>query len=84
MTSAKSAPSAKSRSSRKERLDPAAVAGARVRAVPYDRGRTYAPGDWFIHPKLGAAQVKHVLGPERMVSALFEDGEERKLIHARA
>jgi O-acetyl-ADP-ribose deacetylase (regulator of RNase III) len=72
-----------SRRGRARRLDPAEVASARVRAAPYDRGRAYATGDWFIHPAFGAGQVQAVFGPERMISALFEDGEERRMIHAR-
>jgi O-acetyl-ADP-ribose deacetylase (regulator of RNase III) len=66
------------------RLDPAELATARVRAAPYDRGRSYSTGEWFIHPSFGTGQVQAVLGPERMLTALFEDGEERRLIHARA
>ena len=72
------------RRSRGRKLDPAEVARARTRAEPYDRSRTYHEGDWFIHPTFGAGQVQLVLGPERMVTALFEDGEERRLIHERS
>jgi hypothetical protein len=43
----------------------------------------YLTGEWFTHPSFGTGQVQTVLGPERMVTALFEDGEERRLIHAR-
>jgi hypothetical protein len=67
----------------RNRLDPSELAAARVRAAPYDRSRTYLTGEWFIHPSFGAGQIQTVLGPERMVTALFEDGEERRLIHAR-
>jgi O-acetyl-ADP-ribose deacetylase (regulator of RNase III) len=76
-------PSAPRRSSKARKLDPAEIATARVRAAPYDRGRAYFEGEWFIHPTFGAGQVQSVLGPERMVLALFEDGEERRLIHDR-
>lgn len=77
-------PSAPRRSSKARKLDPAEIATARVRAAPYDRSRAYFEGEWFIHPTFGAGQVQSVLGPERMVLALFEDGEERRLIHDRA
>jgi hypothetical protein len=75
--------SSANRRSRGRRLDPAEVARARTRAEPYDRSRSYREGDWFVHPTFGAGQVQLVLGPERMVTALFEDGEERRLIHDR-
>jgi O-acetyl-ADP-ribose deacetylase (regulator of RNase III) len=71
------------RGTRVRRLDPSLLEIARVRAEPYDRARSYMEGDWFVHPSFGTGQVQQVLGPERMVTALFEDGEERRLIHAR-
>jgi O-acetyl-ADP-ribose deacetylase (regulator of RNase III) len=66
-----------------KKLDSVELEAARVRADPYDRGRQYLTGEWFIHPTFGAGQVQIVLGPERMLTALFEDGAERRLIHAR-
>jgi hypothetical protein len=54
-----------------------------LQAAPYDRTHAYYSGEWFIHPSFGAGQVQAVFGPERMFTALFEDGEERRLIHAR-
>ena len=72
------------RRGRARRLDPIELADARVRAAPYDRARVYSEGEWFVHPTFGAGQVQSVLGPERMLTALFEDGEERRLIHARS
>jgi O-acetyl-ADP-ribose deacetylase (regulator of RNase III) len=72
------------RRSRGRKLDPAEVARARTRAEPYDRSRTYHEGDWFLHPTFGVGQVQLVLGPERMVTTLYEDGEERRLIHDRS
>lgn len=69
---------------RRKRLDPGDIANARVRAAPYDRGHVYGVGAWFLHPTLGMAQVQDVLPAERMVMALFEDGQERRLIHARS
>lgn len=71
------------RKTRGNKLDTTELAAARVRAAPYDRTRTYITGEWFIHPTLGIGQVRSVLGPERMLTALFEDGEERRLIHSR-
>jgi O-acetyl-ADP-ribose deacetylase (regulator of RNase III) len=71
------------RKGRARKLDPAALAMARTRAEPYDRHRTYHEAEWFMHPTFGAGQVQQVLVAERMVVALFEDGEERRLIHAR-
>ena len=76
-------PATPRRSSRSRKLDPSDIETARVRAAPYDRARQYTEGEWFIHPSFGAGQVQLVMGPERMVTALFEDGEERRLIHAR-
>lgn len=81
---ARSVTSASRRSRGRNKLDPAEVARARQRAEPYDRSRTYREGDWFVHPTFGTGQVQLVLGPERMVTALFEDGEERRLIHERS
>ena len=48
----------------------------------YDRSRTYSEGEFFIHPVFGVGQVQTVK-PERMVVVLFENGEERTMIHAR-
>lgn len=64
------------------RLNPEDVVQARVRAPAYDRSHSYGEGDFFIHPTFGVGQVK-VVKPERMVVVLFEDGQERTMIHAR-
>ena len=80
---AASASSTAGRRPRAKRLDPADVSNARVRATPYDRGHIYGVGAWFLHPTFGMAQVQDVLSAERIVTALFEDGQERRLIHAR-
>ncbi len=72
-----------SRKGRSRRLDPAELSLERTRSLPYDRTHVYIQGDWFLHPTFGIGQVQLVLTGERMVTALFEDGEERKLIHAR-
>jgi len=64
-------------------LDPDALMRARGQAGPYDRTETYIEGQWFIHPKFGAGQVQATHVAERMVTVLFEDGQQRRLIHAR-
>ncbi|MGD8863771.1 MAG: hypothetical protein PVI30_27405 [Myxococcales bacterium] len=78
--------SGKSRASSKSRtpqLDPAELTAARARADAYSPQAVYSEGDWFVHPKFGVGQVRRVLGPERMIYVLFEDGQERRLVHAR-
>jgi O-acetyl-ADP-ribose deacetylase (regulator of RNase III) len=64
------------------RLKPEDVAAARARAYPYDRARCYSAGAWLIHPVFGVGQVQ-LVKPERMVAVLFENGEEKTLIHDR-
>ena len=64
------------------RLRPEDVALARARSAPYDRSRHYIEGEFFVHPTFGVGQVQ-VVKPERMVVVLFENGEERTMIHAR-
>ena len=64
------------------RLKPEDVAMARARSQPYDRSRHYLEGEFFIHPVFGVGQVQ-VVKPERMVVVLFENGEERTMIHSR-
>lgn len=64
------------------RLRPEDIAAARARSQPYDRSHNYLEGDFFIHPVFGVGQVQ-VVKPERMVVVLFENGEERTMIHAR-
>jgi O-acetyl-ADP-ribose deacetylase (regulator of RNase III) len=68
---------------RAPRLDPAEVSMARARSKAYDRVRTYNEGDWLIHPTFGVGQVRAVKVAEKMVVILFENGEEKTLIHAR-
>jgi len=65
------------------RLNPDDVARARTRAPAYDRSHHYGESDFFIHPTFGVGQVKVVKQAERMVVVLFEDGQERTMIHAR-
>jgi O-acetyl-ADP-ribose deacetylase (regulator of RNase III) len=64
------------------KLRPDDIATARARSSAYDRSRFYNEGEFFIHPTFGVGQVQ-VVKPERMVVVLFEDGQERTMIHAR-
>ena len=64
------------------KLPPDEVTRARVRADPYDRSRTYGAGDWFVHPKFGVGRVETVT-QEGHIEVLFEDGQQRKMLHAR-
>lgn len=64
------------------RLRPEDVAAARARSQPYDRSKHYLEGEFFIHPTFGVGQVQ-LVKPERMVVVLFENGEERTMIHDR-
>jgi O-acetyl-ADP-ribose deacetylase (regulator of RNase III) len=67
----------------KAKLDPNELAMARSHASTYDRTRTYASGEWILHPSFGAGQVQAVAVGERMITVLFGDGQERRLIHQR-
>jgi hypothetical protein len=58
------------------------VARARASASSYDRARAYAVGDYFLHAKFGVGRVEE-LTREGFVMVLFEDGEPRRLLHAR-
>lgn len=64
-------------------LDPAEVSAARARADAYSISASYMEGQWLIHPKFGVGKVTEVLLAERMIYVLFEDGEKRRLVHAR-
>lgn len=66
--------------SRVKRLDPARIAQGRASAAPYDRLKRYLTGELLIHPKFGVGEVQTVLFTEGMILALFEDGEERRLL----
>lgn len=70
------------RKPRGNHLDRTELEAARTRALPYDRARTYSEGDWVMHPKFGVGRVQSVLVVEAMVMVLFEDGEQRRLLHA--
>ena len=70
-------------SSRAPRLDPDEVSRRRITASAYSMRTTYAAGDWFLHPKFGVGKVTAVT-PEGAIEVLFDDGEQRKLVHARS
>jgi hypothetical protein len=67
----------------KPRLEDGAIARARSVARPWDRAVKYGVGDWFVHAKFGVGRVDEVT-VDGFIVCLFEDGEVRKLIHARA
>jgi O-acetyl-ADP-ribose deacetylase (regulator of RNase III) len=65
------------------RLEPGEIQRARVVARPWDRATKYGENDFFIHAKFGVGKVVS-LTPDGFIVCLFEDGETRKLIHARS
>lgn len=67
---------------RKPRLEEGELGHARATAKPWDRTIRYQTGDWFIHAKFGVGRIQE-LTPDGFIVVLFEDGEIRKLIHAR-
>jgi hypothetical protein len=67
---------------RKPRLDEAELGHARATAKPWDRQVRYGAGDWFVHAKFGVGRVNE-LTHDGYIVVLFEDGEIRKLVHAR-
>jgi hypothetical protein len=71
-----------SAASKKPRLDEAELGHARATARPWDRTVRYHAGSWFIHAKFGVGRVQEI-SPDGFAVILFEDGEIRKLIHAR-
>ncbi|MBX3247445.1 MAG: hypothetical protein KF901_09710, partial [Myxococcales bacterium] len=58
------------------------IASVKGSAERYDMRRAYGAGDFFVHPKFGVAKVVSVPEPQQML-CVFEDGSERKLVHAR-
>lgn len=79
-SSGERAPSAARRGA--PRLDPNEVQRARAVARPWDRVVKYGESDFFIHAKFGVGKVVSVTH-DGFIVCLFEDGETRKLIHAR-
>ncbi len=58
------------------------VSSARAQSQPWDRMASYKSGQFFVHSKFGVGRVEtHTL--DGYVMVLFEDGETRKMIHAR-
>jgi O-acetyl-ADP-ribose deacetylase (regulator of RNase III) len=82
-TATRSAGTRKPRASAKPKLDPAEVSAARARADAYAISHSYAEGDWLLHPKFGVGRVMSVVAGERMIYVLFDDGEQRRLVHER-
>jgi len=80
---ARKAGGSRSKAPPKPRLDPAEIDRARLAAGPYDRSTTYQAGDWLVHPKFGVGRVEDVDLVGGSVRILFEDGAEKRLIHAR-
>src|SRR5690606_11792680 len=74
-------PSAPRRASRPV-LTEEEIGRARATASHYDRARTYAVGDFFVHPKFGVGRVEE-LTPEGFILVLFEGGDTKRLLHAR-
>jgi O-acetyl-ADP-ribose deacetylase (regulator of RNase III) len=70
------------RKSAAPKLDELEIGKARASAGPYDRARTYAVGDWFVHSKFGVGRVQE-LTPEGFIAVLFEGGDIRRLLHSR-
>lgn len=75
-------PAAPRRGSRVVRLTEEEIGRARATASPYDRARTYATGDYFLHAKFGVGRVEE-LTREGFILVLFEDGDTKRLLHAR-
>jgi O-acetyl-ADP-ribose deacetylase (regulator of RNase III) len=67
---------------RKPRLDEGEIGRARATAKPWDRAARYGIGDYFVHAKFGVGRVDD-LTPDGFVVVLFEDGDTRKMVHAR-
>lgn len=64
-------------------LTPEEISRVKGSGERYDMRRTYGEGDFFVHPKFGVGKVVSVPEPNQM-SCVFEDGSERKLVHARS
>lgn len=64
------------------RLTANEVSSAKTGAEKYSMKITYAEGDYFIHPKFGVGKVISFPAPGQILVS-FEDGTERKMVHAR-
>jgi len=66
----------------KPKLTPDEVESARGSAEKYSMKRTYAVGDFFVHPKFGIGKVlEHP--SHGAILVLFETGEQKRMVHAR-
>lgn len=63
-------------------LSSAEVASARTTAGPYDRAKTYEPGQYMVHSKFGVGRIESIT-PEGFIMVLFETGVTRRLLHNR-
>jgi hypothetical protein len=68
-------------SPKKGKLDEREIAYARAHSQPWDRSSRYKVGDWFLHAKFGVGRVEETT-TDQFIVVLFEDGEQRRLIHA--
>ena len=66
---------------KKGKLEEREVAYARAHSRPWDRATRYKVGDWFVHAKFGVGRVEETT-TDQFIVVLFEDGEQRRLIHA--
>jgi O-acetyl-ADP-ribose deacetylase (regulator of RNase III) len=82
------AKAAKKKATRKPRkpvepaLSPEEVEKARRAAAPFSIRNVYVLGDWLLHKKFGVGRVE-LVGGDPWIMVLFEDGTERKMVHAR-
>lgn len=75
-------PAGARRGARVVRLTDEEIGRARATASTYDRARTYAVGDFFLHTKFGVGRVEE-LTPEGFILVLFEGGDTKRLLHGR-
>ena len=74
-------PKCGTRSTFKNKGRTAAARPSTQTGAPYDRTRTYKPGQTMLHPVYGMGEVTAVIEPQK-IDVLFED-RLRRLIHAR-
>lgn len=84
---AKAKPKAKKGPAEPGRAIPRSLASADIEAAratnrPWDRASRFGLWDYFVHAKFGVGHVVDV-SSDGFIVCLFEDGETRKLIHAR-
>ena len=64
------------------RLDEADIARARASGRAWDRHVRFGQGELFVHKTFGVGVVTSVTQDDFIIT-LFEDGQARRLIHAR-